>query len=199
MGDTVFYIASPAPAPLDVIGQLERVRTALVADGILMPGDAPEAILGTPRGPVRRPGSKTIAAEIRDLQTLLTNGAEFCEQPIFNWGQLNTDELMCGSCGVVFRSGDKATPQQKEAFRDQLSLIGTAAGEANFADDAVTCLGCETPSAVNDWAEGDGFILAGFGIGLWNWNVFAEVLDPVRNAMAKQMPQVVFAEDGYKI
>ena len=195
MSDSVWYFAYPEPTPPDAAALLGGTIADLIGQGIIRRDQDPEAILGEPRGPVHRPaqGAVALAGPYDSFMDLLTNGAEFCGSLIFNYGPLNAGTLECRHCGVTI--SDKDT----EAFDDQINEIGEAVADADFSDGAVRCIRCGADTAVNDWAAEGGFILAGFGVGLWNWPYGTPVMDAVRDSLERNVGRPGLASDGYRI
>ncbi|MCO6383832.1 MAG: hypothetical protein JXQ91_11920 [Vannielia sp.] len=189
MGDSVWFMACPGPAPADALDWLADLADAMRAAGLIEGDNEPGAILGNPRGPVYRSGPAVdalVPVGHGRLSALRTNGAEFCTDPIFNYAQLNREVFACPNCG-------EAIPAAA-----QVDALGTAAAEGDFGPGAVRCARCHAPTAVNDWAEGTGFIIAGCGLALWNWPVLEEVLAPVRG-LVREAFDGQLVEDGQRI
>lgn len=189
VGSSVWYIARPGPTPEDAQLRIDELSAAMRAAGLIAGEDDPDSILGAAQGPAYRPGPRaeeSLPPGYGRATELRTNGAEFIAAAIFNWSPLNVDEFTAPCCGALIDAGEI------------VDKLGTAAGvEKDFSDSAVTCPRCGAPSGVNAWAE-SGFMLAGCGVGLWNWQVMPEVLDPVRRLARETLgPELV--EDGYKI
>ncbi|QDC11402.1 hypothetical protein FHY55_20165 [Oceanicola sp. D3] len=189
MGDRVWYIARPGPTPEDVDERVARLIAAMKAAGLIAGENDPDSVLIAAQGPAYRPGPRaeeSLPPGYGRTSELRTNGAEFIAGAIFNWSPLNVDEFTAPCCGTRIDAGEI------------VDTLGTAAGvEKDFSATAVTCPHCGAQSGVNAWA-GDGFLLAGCGVKLWNWQVIPEVLDPVRKLAREALgPELV--EDGYKI
>ncbi len=195
MSDNVWFFAYPEPTPPNARALLSGTIADLVGQGIIRRDRDPEAILGEPRGPVHRPadGAIALARPYDSFAELLTNGAEFCGSLIFNHGPLNTETLECPRCGMTVSAGEV------EAFNDQLEQLGEAVADADFSDTAVTCIACGAETSVNDWASEGGFIIAGFGVGLWNWPYGTPLMDAVRDSLERNVGRPGLASDGYRI
>ncbi len=195
MSDSVWFFAYPEPTPPNAGALLDGTIADLVGQGIIRQDRDPEAILGAPRGPVHRPAPAGVALAGRfgSFSELLTNGAEFCPSLIFNFGPLNTDTLECRRCKVSISNEDP------EAFDDQINEIGDAVADADFSDTAVTCITCGTETSVNDWASEGGFIIAGFGVGLWNWPYGTPLMEAVRDSLERTVGRPGLSADGYRI
>lgn len=195
MSDSLWYLVCPEKAPPDVVARMKRVLTQLAAGGFTGEEVGAEAVLGTARGPVYRPGPAAIdaAQAYEDISDLLTNGIEFCIEPIFNDRVLGEGILRCGKCGVTF------DPEQDEAFEDQLDAVGYAAADFDFSDRAVECLKCGQPTAVNDWAPEGEFLIAGYGLALWNWPAVPALRQPLMAALETARGDQSIAENQVHI
>ncbi|WP_428514345.1 hypothetical protein [Roseovarius sp.] len=195
MSDSVWFFAYPEPTPPNAGALLDDTIADLTAQGIIRRNRDPDAILGDPRGPVHRPAQAAVrlARPYESFADLLTNGAEFCGSLIFNYGPLNAGTLDCPRCGVTI------SDEEVEAFNDQIDQIGEAVADADFSDAAVTCIACGAETSVNDWASEGGFIIAGFGVGLWNWPYGTPLMDAVRDSLERNVGRPGLASDGYRI